>query len=85
MAVLVNRERLDPLVTTEQTTQIPANSASEVTVEEINSEAELLKSQDVLQKAAEATGLYKHASLLDQLLPFSSLTKPKASSAQSRT
>ncbi len=69
MAVLVNRERLDPLVTTEQTTQIPANSASEVTVEEINSEAELLKSQDVLQKVVEATGLYKHASLLDQLFP----------------
>lgn len=47
--VLVNRERVDPMVTTESASQvlIPAPA---VTEEEINSEAELLQSRDVLEK-----------------------------------
>jgi uncharacterized protein involved in exopolysaccharide biosynthesis len=49
MAVLVNRERVDPLVTTESTSQLMM-PASAVTEEEINSEAELLRSRDVLEK-----------------------------------
>jgi uncharacterized protein involved in exopolysaccharide biosynthesis len=69
MSVLVNRERVDPLVTTETTTQIPANGSAEVSVEEINSEAELLLSQDILEKVVVATGLDKQGSPLGWLLP----------------
>jgi uncharacterized protein involved in exopolysaccharide biosynthesis len=57
MAVLVNRERLDPFVTTESTTQIPSNSSPGATVEEINSEAALLLSQDLLSKVVLSTRL----------------------------
>lgn len=58
MSMLVNRERLDPLVTTEATTQTLTTSqpASE---EEINSEAQLLKSRDVLEQVVYANGLQK--------------------------
>jgi succinoglycan biosynthesis transport protein ExoP len=69
MAVLVNRERLDPLVTTEPTNQVPSQGAAAVTVEEINSEAELLLSQDLLRKVVLATGLENAPSVLDWLPP----------------
>jgi uncharacterized protein involved in exopolysaccharide biosynthesis len=58
MQVLVNRERVDPVVTSEATSQIVVR-APEVTEEEINSEAELLKSQDLLQKVVLENGLEK--------------------------
>jgi uncharacterized protein involved in exopolysaccharide biosynthesis len=72
MAVLVNRERIDPMVTTETTTQMSPNSSTAVTVEEINSEAELLLSQDVLKKVALATGLDHQSSSLAWLFPAKS-------------
>jgi uncharacterized protein involved in exopolysaccharide biosynthesis len=56
MAILVNRERIDPLVTTESTSQLLTTS-NPVSEEEINSEAELLKSRDVLEKVVLANGL----------------------------
>jgi uncharacterized protein involved in exopolysaccharide biosynthesis len=56
MEVLVNRERVDPMVTSESASQILV-PASAVTIEEINSEAELLKSQDVLEKVVLENGL----------------------------
>jgi uncharacterized protein involved in exopolysaccharide biosynthesis len=56
MAVLVNRERIDPLVTTESTSQLMM-PAPAVTEEEINSEAELLRSRDVLEKVVLENGL----------------------------
>ena len=56
MEILVNRERLDPVVTTESTTQVP-QMAPQVTEEEINSEVELLQSRDVLEKVVLACGL----------------------------
>ena len=70
MSVLVNRERVDPLVTTESTTQMITPSAP-VSEEEINSEAELLKSRDVLERVVLANGLEKHHghSFLDLLRP----------------
>jgi uncharacterized protein involved in exopolysaccharide biosynthesis len=70
MAVLVNRERLDPLVTTESTSQT-INASSPVTEDEINSEAELLRSQDVLEKVVKANGLADRRgfSLNDLLYP----------------
>jgi uncharacterized protein involved in exopolysaccharide biosynthesis len=58
MAILVNQERLDPLVSTEATTQI-MNGDNPVTPEEINSEVELLSSRDVLEKVVIANGLDK--------------------------
>ena len=68
MAILVNRERLDPLVTTESTTQMIATSTP-VSEEEINSEAQLLKSRDVLEKVVLANGLQKqHGSFFLNLL-----------------
>ena len=56
MEVLVNRERVDPVVTTETTSQVLI-PASAVTEEEINSEAELLRSRDVLEKVVLENGL----------------------------
>jgi uncharacterized protein involved in exopolysaccharide biosynthesis len=49
MSILVNRERLDPLVSTETTSQV-VTANDPVTQEEINSEVELLSSRDVLEK-----------------------------------
>jgi uncharacterized protein involved in exopolysaccharide biosynthesis len=70
--VLVDRERVDPMVTTESTSQssLPATA---VTPEEINSEIEILHSPDVLEKVVVATGLAdkeKH-SLTAKLFPKS--------------
>ncbi len=70
MSILVNRERVDPLVSTGAATQVlePGNPVSE---EEINSEAELLKSRDVLEQVVLANGLQKQHgySFLDLLRP----------------
>jgi uncharacterized protein involved in exopolysaccharide biosynthesis len=73
MAILVNRERLDPLVSTEATTQMITTSTP-VTEEEVNSEVELLNSQDVLEKVVLANGLWvsKGFSLGDLLRPHAS-------------
>jgi uncharacterized protein involved in exopolysaccharide biosynthesis len=70
MAVLVNRERLDPLVSTEATTQL-ITTENPVTQEEINSEVELLSSRDVLEQVVIANGLQNpHGfSLMDLLRP----------------
>jgi uncharacterized protein involved in exopolysaccharide biosynthesis len=61
MEILVNRERLDPVVTTESTTQLP-QMAPQVTEEEINSEVELLQSRDVLEKVVLTCGLQNASS-----------------------
>src|SRR5271170_318639 len=68
--ILVNRTRLDPLVTTEQTNQ-PAQQATAVSEEEINSEVELLKSPDLLERVVLANGLQlrEKASWTAKLLP----------------
>ena len=58
MSVLVERDRLDPLVSTEATTQVITGSPS-MTEEETNSEVELLQSHDVLEKVVLASGLDK--------------------------
>jgi uncharacterized protein involved in exopolysaccharide biosynthesis len=56
MAILVSRERLDPVVTTEATNQVAAMSPA-LSAEEVNSEAELLKSRDVLEQVVLANGM----------------------------
>src|SRR5271168_2707404 len=60
MSILVNRERLEPLVTPESTAQMPMPSTP-ITEEEINSEVELLSSRDVLEKVVLANGLDRPA------------------------
>lgn len=71
MSVLVNRDRLNPLVTTEPTTQV-LNGTQPVSEEETNSEMELLKSHDVLEKVVVASGLADSTSpaWLSKLPPF---------------
>jgi uncharacterized protein involved in exopolysaccharide biosynthesis len=56
MQILVKRERVDPVVTSETSPQT-LQAAPPVTEEEINSEVELLQSGDLLQKVVLATGL----------------------------
>ncbi len=68
MSVLVNRERIDPVVTTGATTQL-VTDGNAVSEEEINSEAALLKSRDVLERVVLANDLQKRheGSLLGRL------------------
>ncbi len=56
MEILVRRERLDPMVTSQPTLQQPP-SPPLLTEEEVNSEIELLKSPDLLREAVVANGL----------------------------
>jgi uncharacterized protein involved in exopolysaccharide biosynthesis len=56
MEVLVNRQRLDPMVSSEATVQTPP-AAPVLTEEEVNSEIELLKSPDLLREVVLANGL----------------------------
>src|ERR1700730_4458960 len=59
MEILVSRQRLDPMVTSEPTLQTPG-SPLPLTEEEINSEIELLKSGDLLREVVLANGLQKN-------------------------
>src|SRR5271170_1568704 len=56
MDILVNRDRMDPMVTTEQFSQT-APVAPLVTEEEINSEVQLLQSGDLLKQVVLANKL----------------------------
>ena len=60
MAILVNHERMDPMVTSEATTQMITNNTV-IAPEEVNSEIELMTSADVLEKVVLANGLEKPA------------------------
>jgi len=67
--IVVKRERVDPIVTPEKND--PAQMVSAVTEEEMNSEAQLIFSEDVLRNAVIASGLDKRKSFLSALLPES--------------
>lgn len=56
MKILVKRERVDPVITTEATPQ-GGQPAPAVTEEELNSEVELLQSRDLLENVVLANGL----------------------------
>ena len=60
MKILVRRERVDPVVTSQS--NAPQFGREEVTEAELNSEVELLNSRDLLQKVVLATGLHDHES-----------------------
>jgi uncharacterized protein involved in exopolysaccharide biosynthesis len=70
MKVLVRRDRLDPIVSSQQSAPViePREAISE---EEVNSEVELLKGEDLLQKVAVDLELYKreHLSLFSHADP----------------
>ena len=57
MKILVNRERVDPVVTPDPAVPVAAEPQPVVTEEDINSEVELIKSQDLLEQVVEASGL----------------------------
>ena len=59
MKILVKSERIDPVVTPQASTISPVAAA--VTEEELNSEVELLKSQDLLEKVVLACGLERRS------------------------
>src|SRR5579863_549021 len=57
MKILVNQERVDPVITSDAEMQQRANASSAVSEEDLNSEVELLKSRDLLEKVVLASGL----------------------------
>jgi uncharacterized protein involved in exopolysaccharide biosynthesis len=59
MKILVKRERIDPVVTPQASAISPA--AVPVTEEDLNSEVELLKSRDLLEKVVLACGLERRS------------------------
>jgi uncharacterized protein involved in exopolysaccharide biosynthesis len=59
MKILVNRERVDPVVTSNPESQAGPSIVPVVTEEDLNSEVELLKSRDLLEKVVIACGLAK--------------------------
>jgi uncharacterized protein involved in exopolysaccharide biosynthesis len=64
--ILVRRQRVDPVVSSEQTSQMVVSSV--VSEEEINSEAELIRSEDVLRQVVSQCGLDKPKGYLDSVL-----------------
>jgi len=63
--ILVKRERVDPVISPGQSA--PVMVKEEVTEEELNSEVELLESDDVLQQVVVASGLDKRTSLMGKI------------------
>jgi len=61
MKILVRRERVDPVVTSQSNAPLQFGR-EEVTEAELNSEVELLNSRDLLRKVVLATGLQDHES-----------------------
>jgi len=57
MKILVNRDRVDSVVTPNPAMPVPAEPVPVVSEEDLNSEVELLKSRDLLEKVALACGL----------------------------
>jgi uncharacterized protein involved in exopolysaccharide biosynthesis len=64
--ILVKHERVDPVVSPEQS--LPTQGRDEVTEEQLNSEAALITSDDVLRQAVLACGLQKRKSFTAWLL-----------------
>src|ERR1700690_862087 len=63
--ILVKKERVDPVVSPEQSA--PMVLKDSVSEEELNSEVELMSSEDVLRKVVLECGLDQHKSLLARL------------------
>ncbi len=63
--ILVKRERVDPVVSGEQST--PVQVRSEVSEEELNSEIGLIQSEDVLRKVVVSCNLQNHKGVLSYI------------------
>jgi uncharacterized protein involved in exopolysaccharide biosynthesis len=63
---LIERERVDPVVGSGEDPQVMFRG--EVTEEELNSEVELLESQDVLRQVVISCGLNQHKSILGKII-----------------
>src|SRR5580692_9933040 len=61
MKILVNRDRFDAAVTPDPNAAVPPAPAPSVSEEDLNSEVELLKSRDLLEKVVLACGLNAQA------------------------
>ena len=57
MKILVNQDRVDPVITSDADIQRGSTIVSQVSEEDLNSEVELLKSRDLLEKVVLASGL----------------------------
>ncbi len=66
MEILVNHQRLDPVVTTQAVTGEAVRS--EITEEDMNTEVQLITSRDLLEQAVVACGLIKPPGLLARIL-----------------
>ncbi len=66
LKIMVNHDRSDPVVTPEVSNQLQVTNES-ATEEDLNSEVELLKSRDLLEKVVVATGLDQQKSIADLL------------------
>ena len=71
---LIERSRMDPVVSPGQDQAPPR---SEVTEEELNSEVELLQSDDVLRQVVVATGLNQRKKLTDYILHWNQTPEQK--------
>ncbi len=63
--ILVKRERVDPVITSQRSD--PMQVKEDVGEEELNSEIELIESDDVLRQTVIANGLQRHKSMLSYL------------------
>jgi len=76
MKILVKHERVDPVVTSEPNAMPQLSSVQAVTEEDLNSEVELIKSRDLLEKVVETCGLdVKRPSFWDFLHPNAAADK----------
>src|SRR5258708_32535074 len=66
MKVMVRRGRIDPAVTPNQTAS-PAFEHDEISEEELNSEVELLRDEDILRRVVLETGLAGKISWISKL------------------
>src|ERR1700733_1735059 len=57
MKILLNQDRVDPVITSDTDIQRGSTAISTVSEEDLNSEVELLKSRDLLEKVVLASGL----------------------------
>ena len=76
MKIFVNVERADPVVTSDRNSSPPLSR--DVSEEALNSEVELLKSRDLLEKVVLACGLHQltQESLWARLFPSAEVSKP---------
>jgi uncharacterized protein involved in exopolysaccharide biosynthesis len=65
MKILVNRDRVDAVVTPDMDAPVAAAPSTVVTEEDLNSEVELLKSRDLLEQVVIACNLVRPASRLE--------------------